>query len=102
MTKRELADIAAAKISGMSKADAAKSVDLLFEAIVEALRKGEDVRVSGFGTFSVTNRAARTGRNPSTGDAIEISAAVRPRFKPGAGLVRMLGGPHGDGTSDRG
>ncbi len=72
--------------SGLSKADAAKAVDGVFDSITSALQSGSEVRLVGFGTFSVSNRAATTGRNPRTGEAIQIPASKQPKFKAGKGL----------------
>jgi DNA-binding protein HU-beta len=72
--------------TGISKADAAKAVDGVFNAISSALKKGEEVRLVGFGTFSVAKRAATTGRNPRTGATIKIPASKQPKFKAGKGL----------------
>ena len=70
----------------MSKADAAKAVEGVFGAITNELQSGGEVRVVGFGTFSVANRKATTGRNPRTGESIQISASKQPKFKAGKGL----------------
>jgi DNA-binding protein HU-beta len=72
--------------TGISKADAAKAVDGVFNAITEALKTGQEVRLVGFGTFSVAQRAATTGRNPRTGETIQIPASKQPKFKAGKGL----------------
>lgn len=72
--------------TGLSKTDAAKAVDAVFAAITEALQKGDEVRLVGFGTFAVSERAASEGRNPRTGDKIEIPASKQPKFKAGKGL----------------
>ncbi len=72
--------------TGLSKADATKAVDGVFEAISDALKGGSDVRLVGFGTFSVAQRAASTGRNPRTGESIQIKASKQPKFKAGKGL----------------
>ncbi|MEO5338330.1 MAG: HU family DNA-binding protein [Magnetospirillum sp. WYHS-4] len=81
-------DLVAAVATGaeMSKADAAKAVDAVFEAITAALKKGNDVRLVGFGTFSVVKRAATQGRNPRTGQTIKIPASKQPKFKAGKAL----------------
>ena len=76
--------------SGLSKADASKAVDGVISAIESALKSGDDVRIVGFGTFSVTQRAATTGRNPRTGAAISIPASKQPKFKAGAPLKAMV------------
>jgi DNA-binding protein HU-beta len=72
--------------TGLSKADAAKAVDGVFDAISDSLKSGTEVRLVGFGTFSVANRAASTGRNPRTGESIQIPASKQPKFKAGKGL----------------
>ena len=73
-----------------AKADAAKAVDALFNAVTDALKKGDEVRLVGFGTFAVKERAAGTGRNPATGAEIKIAASKSARFKPGATLKTEL------------
>jgi len=72
--------------TGMSKSDAGKAVGGVFGAITNSLRSKTEVRLVGFGTFSVTPRAARTGRNPRTGERIQIPASNKPKFKAGKGL----------------
>jgi len=72
--------------TGMSKADAGKAVGGVFGAITNSLRSKTKVRLVGFGTFSVTRRAARTGHNPRTGERIQIPASNKPKFKAGKGL----------------
>ena len=78
--------VAVAKTSDLSKADSAKAVDAVFDAITAALKGGEDVRLVGFGSFGVANSAARQGRNPRTGATIQIPASRRPTFKAGKEL----------------
>ena len=85
MNKNDLVS-AVANNAGLSKVDAAKAVDGVFGAISGALSSGGDVRIVGFGTFSVANRKATTGRNPRTGAAIQIQASKQPKFKAGKGL----------------
>ncbi len=75
-----------AESAGLSKADAGAAVDAVLGGITSALAKGETVGLVGFGTFSVTNRAARTARNPRNGDPIEVPASKAPKFKAGKGL----------------
>ena len=82
MNKTELIEALAGK-SGLTKADAGRAVDGVMEIISEALAKGESVTLVGFGTFSVGERAARTGRDPRTKEAIKIKAARVPKFKAG-------------------
>jgi DNA-binding protein HU-beta len=72
--------------SGLSKAGAAKAVETVLEAITEALAKREEVRLVGFGTFSTAERKATQGRNPRTGEPMEIPATTVPKFKPGKDL----------------
>ena len=85
MNKSDLVMNVAEK-SGVTKADSTKAVDAVFESITEALNKGDDVRLIGFGTFAVTDRKASTGRNPRTGEEIQIPASKQPKFKAGKGL----------------
>ncbi len=85
MNKNDLV-AAVAGSAGLSKADAAKAVDGVFDSITSALKGGSEVRLVGFGTFSVSNRAATTGRNPRTGATIQIPASKQPKFKAGKGL----------------
>jgi len=77
---------AVASGTGLSKSDAAKAVDGVFDAITSALKGGDEVRLVGFGTFSVAARAASEGRNPRTGEKIAIPASKQPKFKAGKGL----------------
>src|SRR3546814_11170894 len=72
--------------AGLSKSDAAKALDAVFDSITASLKRGGEVRLVGFGTFSVANRAASEGRNPRTGERIQISASKQPKFKAGKGL----------------
>jgi len=67
-------------------------VNATFDAIVESLSNGEDVTITGFGTFGVTERAAREGRNPQTGEPMQIPAGKTPRFRPGTQLKRAVAG----------
>lgn len=85
MNKSELID-AVVTSSGLSKADATRAVDGLVEGVTNALKRGDQVSLIGFGTFSVKHRAARTGRNPQTGQAIDIAASNVPSFKAGKAL----------------
>lgn len=75
-----------AELADMSKKDATKAVDAVFDAIAEALQNGEKVQLVGFGNFEVRERSARKGRNPQTGEEIEIPASKVPAFKPGKAL----------------
>ncbi len=85
MNKAELIGSVAEK-SGMPKKDAEKAVNAVFAAIEEALAKGDKVQLVGFGTFEVRERAARTGRNPQTGEEIQIAASRVPAFRAGKAL----------------
>ena len=75
---------------GVSKTDAAKSVDAVFSNITSSLKGGNDVRLVGFGTFIVANRAATTGRNPRTGESIQIPAKKVPKFRAGKALKETV------------
>ncbi|OXS71312.1 DNA-binding protein [Priestia endophytica] len=77
---------AVAEASELSKKDATKAVDAVFDTILDALKEGDKVQLIGFGNFEVRERAARKGRNPQTGDEIEIPASKVPAFKPGKAL----------------
>ena len=85
MNKSEIGDRLAGRL-GLSKAVAKDAVDGVFEAIGEALANGEEVRLAGFGTFAARSRAARTGRNPQTGEVLSIPASKTPSFKAGKAL----------------
>ncbi len=89
MNKTELINAVAAKAE-ISKKDADKALTAVLASIEEALVKGEKVQLIGFGTFEVKERAARTGHNPKTGEAIEIAAAKLPSFKAGAALKNAV------------
>jgi len=77
---------AVAKQAELSKKDAGLAVEAVFDAISEALEKGDKVQLIGFGTFDVSERAAREGRNPRTGETMKIAASNAPRFKAGKAL----------------
>ena len=85
MNKAELID-AVASSADLSKASATEAVDAVVDTITESLRKGDSVTLVGFGTFEVRDRAARTGRNPQTGEEIQIKASKAPAFKAGKAL----------------
>ncbi len=85
MNKTELIDQIAASAE-ISKAAAGRALDATVDAVKAALKSGDSVSLIGFGTFSVGERAARTGRNPRTGKALKIKAAKVPKFRPGKGL----------------
>ncbi|MCI8346884.1 MAG: HU family DNA-binding protein [Bacilli bacterium] len=85
MKKVELVEKVAEE-AGLTKADATKAIDAMIAAITEALSKGDKVPLVGFGTFAVSKRAAREGRNPKTGDIVQIAARNVVTFKPGSAL----------------
>ncbi|MCC7489890.1 MAG: HU family DNA-binding protein [Gammaproteobacteria bacterium] len=85
MNKGDLIDAVSGE-AGLSKADASRAVESVISAITRALKDGNQVSLVGFGTFTVKTRAARTGRNPRTGDAIEIRASRIPGFRAGKAL----------------
>ncbi len=78
--------------AGVSQMDAANAIDATIDAITAVLKAGGEVRLTGFGSFSVSDRAARKGRNPATGEAIQIAASKQPRFRAGKGLKNALNG----------
>ena len=85
MNKTELID-AVAEAADLTKAESSRAVDAVVAAITKALKDGDAVPLVGFGTFQVRDRAARTGRNPKTGDTIKIAASKNPSFKAGKAL----------------
>lgn len=89
MTQAELVAMVA-EASDLSKAVATKAVNEMLKCIVDALGRGDEVRLAGFGTFYVTERAARDGRNPRTGEPLHIAASRQPKFKPGKPLRDTL------------
>jgi DNA-binding protein HU-beta len=91
MTKSDLIERLAGK-ADLTRPRAEELLDFLLNDVTEALKKGEKVNISGFGTFTVSNRKARTGRNPKTGEPIEIPASRSAKFKAGKTLKEALGG----------
>ena len=89
MTKQELVSFVG-ETSGLTKKDAAKAVDAVFSGIQTALKNGEKVQLIGFGNFEVRERAARKGRNPQTGEEIQIAASKAPAFSPGKSLKEAV------------
>jgi DNA-binding protein HU-beta len=85
VTKADLVNTMADK-AGLSKADAEKALKAFMDSVTEALKAGDKVALVGFGTFSIGERAERTGQNPQTGDKITIAASKSPRFKAGKAL----------------
>ena len=89
MNKQELIGAVAAR-TGLARGDAAEAVEATFDLIVEALGRGEEVRVVGFGSFAIGTRKPSVGRNPRTGETISIPATTHPKFRPGK-LLKELG-----------
>ncbi|CAA6605557.1 HU, DNA-binding transcriptional regulator, beta subunit [Rhodospirillaceae bacterium LM-1] len=85
MNKNDLV-ASVATLTSLSKTDAAKAVDAVFDSITASLKKGQEVRLVGFGTFNVSKREKSEGRNPRTGETITIPASKQPKFKAGKGL----------------
>ena len=91
MNKSDLVN-AISSNSDLSRSDAAKALDATVAAITSALAAGDQVSVVGFGSFKTSKRAARSGRNPQTGETIQIAAATLPRFSPGKALKTAVNG----------
>ena len=89
MNKTELVAAIAEKTE-LSKKDAEKALKAFTEVVAEELKKGEKIQLVGFGTFEVTERAAREGRNPITGETIKIAASKAPKFKAGSQLKESI------------
>ncbi len=89
MNKHDLV-VALAEADGMAKAQAEKVLDFIISKITDSIVKGEKVTIAGFGVFSVTNRDARKGRNPATGESVDIPAKRVPKFKPGKELKNLV------------
>ena len=85
MNKQDLA-AAVADSTGLTKSDSNKAVDAVIDVVTSTLKKGSEIRLAGFGTFRVAKRAARVGRNPQTGAAINIPASKQPKFSAGKSL----------------
>lgn len=91
MNKSQLAE-AAAERAGLSKGEATKALDAVLDTITSALQSGEKVSLTGFGTFEVRDRAARTARNPQTGQEMQVAASKAPAFKAGKGFKDAING----------
>jgi nucleoid DNA-binding protein len=89
--KTELAQQVAEQ-AGLSRSQANKAVDAVLESITTALQQNDEVRLTGFGSFKVTQTKARTGRNPRTGETLNIAAGKRPTFTAGSRLKQSVGG----------
>jgi DNA-binding protein HU-beta len=91
VNKNELIGVVSDK-TGLSRADSTNAIDCVFDAISDALKGGDEVRLVGFGTFSVSQRRASEGRNPRTGEKINIPASKQPKFKAGKSLKDAVNG----------
>jgi integration host factor subunit beta len=91
MTKAELVD-EVARAADLTKKDAEVIVDEVFKSIIECLNRGEKIELRGFGSFRIRKRGPRRGRNPKTGDAVDIPAKAVPYFKPGKELKELING----------
>ena len=94
MNQRDLED-AVAETTGAKKAEVARVVAAVLDVIRDGLARGEKVAISGFGAFETSRRAARRGRNPRTGEAVEVAASTTVKFRPGKGLKDALNGGAG-------
>ena len=90
--KADIVEYVANNVGGINKKQAAEALDAVFAAITQHLEDGDRVQISGFGSFSVNERAARQGRNPATGESIQIPASKNARFKPAKDLKEALNG----------
>ena len=90
MNKQDLIG-AVADATGMSRQESVRAVEAVFDTIGNALKRGDEVRLVGFGTFSVSNRKASIGRNPRTGEPMQIKASASPKFRPGKTLKDSIG-----------
>lgn len=90
MNKSELIDAIANKVPDVSKRAIGECLAAITDSIRDCLKKGDTVMLVGFGTFKTSKRAARTGRNPRTGEELKIAAAVVPKFTPGQGLKDIV------------
>ena len=89
MNKQELID-AMSSASGLTKTDSYKSLEALIDVVTTTLKSGDEVRITNFGTFCATKRAATKGRNPQTGETIKIPASYQPKFRAGKGLKETI------------
>jgi DNA-binding protein HU-beta len=89
MNKTQLIE-AVASDSGLSKADSSRAIESLVDTVTKALKKGDEVSITGFGKFSVVKRAARAGVNPRTGERVKIKASKAPKFSAGASLKQAV------------
>ena len=96
MTKAELVD-EVARVVGLTKKQAETIVNIVFDSIVESLRAGQKIELRGFGSFRLRSRKSRTGRNPKTGEKVEVPSKKIPYFKPGKELKELINHSLGDG-----
>ena len=89
MNKQELIG-AVAELTGLARSDASRAVEAVLDTIGIELKRGSEVRLVGFGSFSVTKRKASIGRNPRTGEPMSIKATAQPKFRPGKGLKDLV------------
>ena len=97
MTKAELVE-EVSRVSDLTKKHSEVIVDTVFESIIEALKRGEKIELRGFGSFRLRNRKSRTGRNPKTGEKVEVPSKKIPYFKPGKELKELINKALADGT----
>jgi integration host factor subunit beta len=97
MTKAELVD-EVARVVQLTKKQAETIVNIVFDSIVESLRSGQKIELRGFGSFRLRNRKSRTGRNPKTGEKVEVPSKKIPYFKPGKELKELINKALADGT----
>jgi len=101
MTKAELVEDVA-RAAELTKKDAERLVEIVFESIIETLNQGEKIELRGFGSFRVRERGARRGRNPKTGDPVDIPAKRVPYFKPGKEMKELINEESASGGSNSG
>jgi DNA-binding protein HU-beta len=89
MTKQELIG-SVAELAGLSKTESEKALNAIIKSIVDAVKKGGEVKLVGFGTFKSVRRSARTCRNPQTGEEIKVDSSLSPKFKPGKAFKESL------------
>ena len=97
MTKAELVD-EVARVVQLTKKQAETIVNIVFDSIVDSLRSGQKIELRGFGSFRLRSRKSRTGRNPKTGEKVEVPSKKIPYFKPGKELKELINKALGDGT----
>lgn len=91
-TKKDISDFLSKNVDGLSAQQSAKIVDVVFDHVVDTLKKGEEVKIAGFATLAIKKQAARKGRNPATGETIEIAARSKVRFTPAKALKDAVNG----------